>query len=330
MMRAHKARISKDDWIATTEKQERKRRQNRLNQKALRERRRTDEVQIVSGKKPYRVSRWRIGQPREQLKVQSSSSTVDAALSASPQTHNGLTTQPAAYAVERSTPESDFEILMALVESTDFSPKTTFPTPPTSVNFPLSSDHLIRLIHQNVFSALMSNKALLNKTTYMTKPTNQGPNCVMLPSQNFCEGLTLIHPIIEEPLPQSLHPTPLQMKIPHSSWLNMFPWPRFRDNLIVNESIVDAAAFLYDLFGDLVTYNGSSIDFDLSISSPNEDDGDVDARRRGLIVWGEPWDTEGWEVTEGFMQRWSWLLEGCEELIEVSNRWRARRYENPL
>jgi hypothetical protein len=164
----------------------------------------------------------------------------------------------------------------------------------------------------------------------MTKPTNQGPNYVILPSRDFCEGLTLIHPIIEEPLPQSLRPTPLQMKIPHSSWLNMFPWPRFRDNLIVNESIVDSASFLYDLFGDLVTYNGSSTNFDVSISSPNEDEEDVNARRRGLIVWGEPWDTEGWEVTEGFMRKWSWLLEGCEELIEVSNRWRAMRYQNPL
>lgn len=109
----------------------------------------------------------------------------------------------------------------------------------------------------------------------------------------------------------------------------MFPWPCFRDNLIVNESIVDAGELLYDLFGDLVTYNGPSpgeIVFDIS----DEDEEDTHAKKRGLIIWSEPWDSEGWEVTQGFLRKWSWLLKGCEELIEVSNRWRAKRNEDPL
>jgi hypothetical protein len=123
------------------------------------------------------------------------------------------------------------------------------------------------------------------------------------------------------------------MSIPHASWLNMFPWPRFRDNLIVHESVFDACELLYDLFGDLIAYNNippDKPDFDISISKLCEDGNDVYARRRGLIVWGASWDSEGWEVTQGFIGKWAWLLKGCEELIEVSNRWRAKRNEGPL
>ena len=123
------------------------------------------------------------------------------------------------------------------------------------------------------------------------------------------------------------------MSIPHSSWLNIFLFPRFRDNLIVHESIFDVYELLYDLFGDLVSYNAPSPDkiaFDIPISSPSEDEEDMHARRRGLIVWGEPWDSEAWEVTPSFIGKWAWLLKGCEDLIEVSNRWRAKRHEEPL
>jgi hypothetical protein len=63
---------------------------------------------------------------------------------------------------------------MVPVENTHFAPQISYPTPPPYAEFPLSSDHLIRLIHQNVFSALMNNKSLLAKTTHLTKPNLQG------------------------------------------------------------------------------------------------------------------------------------------------------------
>jgi hypothetical protein len=40
--------------------------------------------------------------------------------------------------------------------------------------------------------------------------------------------------------------------------------------------------------------------------------------------------TGGWEVTEGFLRKWGFLLEGCDELIESTNRWRALRGEERL
>jgi hypothetical protein len=57
------ARTSRGDWTGITERNERKKIQNQLNQRALRQRKKKEEIQNVSGRKPHRVSRWRIEQP---------------------------------------------------------------------------------------------------------------------------------------------------------------------------------------------------------------------------------------------------------------------------
>ena len=51
---------------------------------------------------------------------------------------------------------------------------------------------------------------------------------------------------------------------------------------------------------------------------------------KGLIIWGEPHDTSSWEVTPGFLAKWPWAMEGCDDLIESSNRWRLMRGEEPM
>jgi hypothetical protein len=55
-----------------------------------------------------------------------------------------------------------------------------------------------------------------------------------------------------------------------------------------------------------------------------------DLELRGIMVWSDPWHPDGWEVTEGFARKWGFLLKGCGELIEASNRWRAMRHEDRL
>jgi hypothetical protein len=56
----------------------------------------------------------------------------------------------------------------------------------------------------------------------------------------------------------------------------------------------------------------------------------ADSDTKGWIVWKDSWDISGWEVTEGFVKKWGWLLRGCQDIIEASNRWRAIRGEDPL
>jgi hypothetical protein len=37
-----------------------------------------------------------------------------------------------------------------------------------------------------------------------------------------------------------------------------------------------------------------------------------------------------WELMEGFVEKWGFLLGGCEVLIEGTNRWRAVRGEGAI
>ena len=37
-----------------------------------------------------------------------------------------------------------------------------------------------------------------------------------------------------------------------------------------------------------------------------------------------------WEATPGFVRKWAWVLENCHQLIDSTNRWRAKRDEKPL
>jgi hypothetical protein len=134
------------------------------------------------------------------------------------------------------------------------------------------------------------------------------------------------------------------MNCVHTSWIDMFPFPKFRDNLIKKGVEFVPEEMRQDLFGDIfpdfVTPipggNESALLSTLpsipaiSGASNGRDFGNPDdytAGRRGLITWGDPWKIESWEVTPCFLKSWGWALEGCDDLIEASNRWRALRNE---
>ncbi|KAK9244395.1 hypothetical protein V1506DRAFT_476728, partial [Lipomyces tetrasporus] len=93
----------------------------------------------------------------------------------------------------------------------------------------------------------------------------------------------------------SLHPTVLERTIPHHPWLDIFPIPTMRDNLV-------SAGDSFD-------------DVQLSIAIG------------GFIVCGAPWDPYGWEVMEGCVKNWDWVVKGCHEILESTNYWRAQRGE---
>ncbi|KAL2430857.1 hypothetical protein ABEF95_013967 [Exophiala dermatitidis] len=93
-------------------------------------------------------------------------------------------------------------------------------------------------------------------------------------------------------LPLSLHPTTLQRTIPHEDWVDLIPHPILR--------------------GLFEGFPASEIE------------------RRGVVIWSPPWHIGGWEVTEGFWHKWGWLLKGCTEILEGTNRWRRQRGEDDL
>lgn len=50
----------------------------------------------------------------------------------------------------------------------------------------------------------------------------------------------------------------------------------------------------------------------------------------GIIVWSDPWDPAGWEITEPFACSWGWVIKNCYDLAHSTNQWRAKRNERPL
>ncbi|KAK9435840.1 hypothetical protein VB005_10643 [Metarhizium brunneum] len=108
--------------------------------------------------------------------------------------------------------------------------------------------------------------------------------------------------------PYSMNPTLLQLKVEHHPWIDFFPCPRLRDNLLA--ALVPGREMLDEdhLCRDVVDGGaGAGVD------------------SAGLIVWGTPWEPGGWEVTESFVEKWGWLLAGCVELKEATNYWRGKR-----
>ncbi|KAH6722662.1 hypothetical protein BKA61DRAFT_592979 [Leptodontidium sp. MPI-SDFR-AT-0119] len=204
-----------------------------------------------------------------------------------------------------------------------------------------SSDHLLHLIQYNVFRGLMSNKSLLHSAALI-----YGAPKISMPIEQFptriCGGFTVIHPAVDQQIPNTLYPTPLQMNCAHTDWINMFPFPRFRDNLIRRGVDFVPEKMCRDLFGDIFLENGtlplfddaqkvdeceSSLALERTDKGHFEEEDDYTAGRKCLIVWGDPLRVENWEVTPGFLRNWGWALEGCQDLIEASNRWRAVRDE---
>ncbi|CRL28000.1 Protein of unknown function DUF3425 [Penicillium camemberti] len=114
--------------------------------------------------------------------------------------------------------------------------------------------------------------------------------------------------ISEDGIPQSLRPTPLQRAVPHHPWLDIFPFPQFRDNLIHAGDSLDS----HELCHDLTSF------WDTRCSNSR------------MLVWGTPWDPKNWEVTEDFARKWQVFLYDCPEILISTNYWRVKRDERPL
>ncbi|KAL5350821.1 hypothetical protein ACLOAV_004392 [Pseudogymnoascus australis] len=154
-------------------------------------------------------------------------------------------------------------------------------------------DLLLTLIQFNVFRALVSNTFTLGfpfswLSAEADSPYNLGESC-------WC-------------CPASLQPTALQRKVPHHPWIDLFPFPALRDNILSQGEDFDDDDLCYDLVE--------------VCHAPSE--------RSGLIVWSDPWDPLGWEATTEFISKWGWMLRGCPELLFSTNQWRGKRGEEAI
>lgn len=200
--------------------------------------------------------------------------------------------------------------------------------------FPLPADHLLHLVKYNVFRGLCQNKTTLETLAVQYDTANH-------PNGPFSDHKTF--PRYSVILPKAPHrsscltPTPLQMSVVHSTWINFIPFPKIRDNLIKWEFAFDHSDLVGDLVGDLI-----NLKIFLSTTTSSRPTGSRDPAARegnndevptdetGLILWGEPYLAESWEATPGFLRKWTWAVAGCQELIDSSNYWRGVRGERPL
>ncbi|KAF6813574.1 hypothetical protein CMUS01_12812 [Colletotrichum musicola] len=184
--------------------------------------------------------------------------------------------------------------------------------------FPLSTDHLLHLIQYNVFRAFVSNKHtlkhLLTGWTRACSPADPSTCPVSGPYRDD----TSVYPMNPN-IPHSLSPTHLQQTCMQSIWINFFPFPRMRDNLIRREGTFDHWELLKGLIGELMSITPTQPRQDgavtFTVNNPEplrrvtapaaEDDDEITTGRRGLIVWGEPHDMNNWEATPGFLAKWS-------------------------
>ncbi|KAK7437164.1 hypothetical protein Landi51_12185 [Colletotrichum acutatum] len=110
-----------------------------------------------------------------------------------------------------------------------------------------------------------------------------------------------------EVLPPHLSPTALQRTVKHHPWLDLFPIPKMRDNILrgIRAGEIDEDELCNALVCDL-----------LDLDSPS---------KSSLVIWGDAWDLNGWELGPEFFRRWGGLVQGCPEVLVATNYWRQKR-----
>jgi hypothetical protein len=161
-------------------------------------------------------------------------------------------------------------------------------------------DELAQLINRNFMQAVSANARRL------------GLNLTALGA-----GTATSTPRLRNPanLPPTLKPVEVQHQLPHDPLIDTIPHARLRFNVLraIATGNLDAARFSACLrrSGAVVNVQG-------------------EARRSGLIVWNFPEQLASWELSEGFVMIWGFLLEGCEDFVAATNVWRSRRGERSL
>jgi hypothetical protein len=176
------------------------------------------------------------------------------------------------------------------------------------LNSPLSSDHLLTLIQFNVFRASLINMSILSNASKFFTNIDVKPHLPSLPLQ-----LSTVPPL-------ALAPTSLQKSTSHPAWIDIFPLAAFRDNLITASASDNFKEVEREFCADMLG----------SLFHAHKSDGARHGEHMGFVAWETPWDVRGWEMSQGFVDKWGWLLTGCGEMVEATNWWRNVRGEGRL
>ncbi|PYH97499.1 hypothetical protein BO71DRAFT_318323 [Aspergillus ellipticus CBS 707.79] len=268
-----------DVWAGLVDRKERRRRQNRLNQRAYRKRKQAEQRGDGAVVRPKAGSR-----------IAQSSSSSRSSSDADATEHRALSIRSGSSVDPVRQPQT---VKMLLENFSRVAYESYLQGCP-------AADHLLTLTRLNVFRAFVTNMTALG----------------MRMDEQWChddDALSLFNTtpqgsIDESTLPIALRPTKMQLRVPHHPWLDFFPLPRIRDNLVAVCDRFDDEELCMDIMG--FWEHGSD-----SCS---------------MLVWGEPTDPANWEVTEKFLRKWPWVIRGCPELLQSTNRWRQQRGEKML
>ncbi|EWZ43383.1 uncharacterized protein FOBCDRAFT_316413 [Fusarium oxysporum Fo47] len=306
--------LSASQKLTAEERKERKRVQNRLNQRARRQRVKDEEDNSA---KPFRVGRWRLdGDAGPSTRTRTSPHVVRSSKHV---VNEGQALLPA----ERSALQS----LTKVSDTTSRAPPALQPgsTHVAKLHLP-ADDALVHLIVHNVCRGFMENKAILKLVARFIDAAYDPP----LPPDLAAGCGSVVLRTTYRTMPTSLLPTQLQMNSPHPSWIDMLPFPEIRDNLIRRQYTFDHKSFLSDLVGDSIYEIPSYDPGQEGLAPPPPPTPSPQTKRlngHGLILWGEPYLKESWEATPQFLAKWAWVVEGCCDLVDASNGWRTTRGE---
>ncbi|KAL4816661.1 hypothetical protein BDW67DRAFT_41585 [Aspergillus spinulosporus] len=294
--------LPQDDWSGIGDRKRRRKIQNRLNQRALRQRKRLGKPSLhhnpnTSGRgscssaeveEEESLVALPLVQTSQQVSDMQSNNTMDSTTTLSLLAAIGQAHILGPESTRTKRLLHHFEAL-AYAQYTLSSPRT---------------DMLLHLIQFNFIRALVQNMAVLGLPSEKMDDDAISPFNVSGPWQAEQD----YYHDFQASLPPSLRATAIQRTVPHHPWLDLLPIPQMRDNLILASESYDETQLCLDMKGH----------------------GRMNADHTGIIVWRDPWDAEGWEVTESFARSWGWVLRGCWDLAHSTNSWRARRNERPL